>query len=234
MKNKNILWGILFILVGVFIIFQKQFAFWNISIWTILFTLVFGTTLIASLKRLQWFGILFSIAFLLIVYADILKISYLTPWPVLGAALCGSIGLTMIFHKPFGKKTAYFGNKNEGGQFFVKECTEDEVYRCEAAFCNTVKYADCSQMKKAQLENSFAKMTVYFDHVVLKDGRADMKVENSFGETILYLPKEWQVQLVSEQSFGSVTCNGECAVVSENLLRIEAETSFGSIEINYI
>lgn len=234
MKNKNILWGILFIMIGVFVLFQRQFEFFHISVWTVVFTIVFSATLVASLKKMQWFGILFSLAFLVILYADAFHISFLAPWPVLWAAFFGSIGMSMIFHKPGKKKETYFGEKFDGQKVFVKECAENEVYRCEAAFCNTVKYADCSYMKLAMLENSFAKLTVYFDHVVLKDGLADMRVENSFGETVLFLPKEWQVQIVSEQNFGSVNIHGACAEVSENLLRLEAETNFGSIEINYI
>lgn len=234
MKNKNILWGVLFILIGVFVLFQRQFSFFNISVWTIVLTIGFSAMLAASLKKMQWFGIIFSLAFLVIIYADVFHISFLAPAPILWAALFGSIGMTLIFQKPIGKKEKNFGDGFGGENFFVKEGAENEVYRCEAVFCNTVKYADCSYMRLAKLENSFAKMTVYFDHVALKDGRADMRVENSFGQTILFIPKEWQVQIVSEQNFGSVNIKGECADISSSLLRIDAETNFGSIEINYV
>ena len=61
--------------------------------------MIFGVALVKSLRKLEWTGILFSLAFLAIIYADMLHIEHLTPWPVLGAALLGSIGLNMIFHK---------------------------------------------------------------------------------------------------------------------------------------
>mgnify|MGYP006893000712 FL=1 len=40
-----------------------------------------------------------SIAFICIIYDDWLGITALTPWTVLGAALLGSIGLSLIFKK---------------------------------------------------------------------------------------------------------------------------------------
>ena len=46
--------------------------------------------------------ILFSIAFICIIYDDWLGITALTPWTVLGAALLGSIGLSLIFKKKSG------------------------------------------------------------------------------------------------------------------------------------
>ena len=42
---------------------------------------------------------LFSLAFAAILFDEALGIEAITPWPVLGAALLGTIGLNMIFNK---------------------------------------------------------------------------------------------------------------------------------------
>lgn len=233
-RNKNIIWGLFFIAAAVMIICQKQFDFLHISIWTILLTVVFGVTFIDSLRKLEWGGMLFSLAFLAIVYDDILGITDLTPWPVLGAALLGTIGLNMIFHKK-----PHVNVYNDGHLISKKEPYEDEqagddIYRCETAFSTSVKYVNSQDLKEARLENSFGKLTVFFDNAILHEGRAYMDIENSFGETEIFIPREWHADLTTEQSFGHVTCIGECALESDNIVKIKAESSFGSIVINYV
>ena len=42
---------------------------------------------------------LFSLAFLIIVNDELLGLEAITPWPVLGAALLGSLGLNLLFPK---------------------------------------------------------------------------------------------------------------------------------------
>lgn len=52
-----------------------------------------------GIRNVNFWEILFSIAFICIIYDDWLGITALTPWTVLGAALLGSIGLSLIFKK---------------------------------------------------------------------------------------------------------------------------------------
>ena len=96
-KGKNIFWGLLFVLGAVFILVNRLGYFEGISIVTVIFTIIIAGALIDSIFHRSFGGILFSLAFLCILYDELLGIENLTPWPVLAAALCGTIGLNMIF-----------------------------------------------------------------------------------------------------------------------------------------
>lgn len=96
-KGKNIFWGLLFILGAVFIVVNRLGYFQDISVLTVIFTIIVAGVLIDSIAHRSFGGILFSLAFLCILYDKPLGMEALTPWPVLAAALCGTIGLNMIF-----------------------------------------------------------------------------------------------------------------------------------------
>lgn len=234
MKNKNTVLGIFFIAAAILLICQKQFAFLHISIWTLFLTVIFGVALVKSLRKLEWTGILFSLAFLAIIYADMLHIEHLTPWPVLGAALLGSIGLNMIFHKHPHAQFYINDHRMKNGENYLEENASEELYRCESAFSTVVKYVNCSDLREAHIENAFGKVTVYFDNAILHEGNARMNLENSFGEMQIFIPKDWNVDVSTEEAFGRVSYVGECSHTSNCYLRVFAETSFGAITINYI
>ena len=86
-KNSGkILWGLFFILAAVYVVVSKLWIMPEISVFS----------------NVNFWEILFSIAFICIIYDDWLGITALTPWTVLGAALLGSIGLSLIFKKKSG------------------------------------------------------------------------------------------------------------------------------------
>lgn len=236
-KSKNVIIGLAFITAAVLLIVQKQFGLLDISIWKLVFTFVFGVSLVKSIMKVKWTGILFSLAFLAILYADELHIEKLSPWPLLGAALLGSIGLKMIFHK--GSHTHVYFNEesdyNESGNFkYVEENSMDDVYCCDCAFSTSVKYVNSSDLREAHIDNAFGKITVYFDNAQLHDGNAHMTLDNAFGEMDIYIPKEWNVDLKTDQVFGHVSCIGDCAHTGDNYLRLSADTAFGQIVIHYV
>ena len=61
-----------------------------------------------------------------------------------------------------------------------------------------------------------------------------MNVENHFGMTSLYVPKEWQVQNNLDRAFGSVSEKGRYEGSSDTLLYINGSTNFGTIVIVYV
>ena len=98
MKRENIFWGLFFILAALFMLVGRLDFFEGLSFFKIFGTLLLVGWLGHSLSKRDYGGILFSIAFLCILYDEFLGIEELTPWPVLGAAMFGSIGLSM--HRP--------------------------------------------------------------------------------------------------------------------------------------
>lgn len=96
---SKLFWGLLLILMAVFLILSKMGLIKGISVWSVFFTVVFGALLIHGLIKRSFTAIFFSIAFLCIIYDDQLGITALTPWTVLLSALLLSIGMGILFHK---------------------------------------------------------------------------------------------------------------------------------------
>lgn len=235
-RGRNVFWGILFILGAVFILLNKQGYFVDIGVGTVIFTIILAGVLVDSVVHRSFGGILFSLAFLCILYDEPLGIEELTPWPVLTAALLGTIGFNMIFR---GKKRSWkFEKQYEWDSSDCKEVIDeesDEWIRCEVSFSSANKYVNSTNLKKADLEVSFGGMTVYFDNAVLNKGKAIVNLEISFGSMQLYIPKSWKVVMNLDTSFGGCKEHGSCnAGNEENILMINGEVSFGGLEIYYI
>ena len=92
-------WGLFFIVGAALIIVNQLGCLTGISLFSLICTLLLIPIIIKSIAYRSFAGILFPIALLGIIYAEPLGITALSPWPLLAAALFGSIGLSLIFHK---------------------------------------------------------------------------------------------------------------------------------------
>ena len=235
-KNSGkILWGLFFILAAVYAVVSKLFIMPQVSVFSILLTVFFIWLFLHGIRHVNFWEILFSIAFVCIIYDEQLGITALTPWTVLGAALLGSIGLSMIFKKGGRHKPSISFEYDSGnGDDEEAENYDGEDIRIDNTFGTAIKYVNSDNFCRAKVENSFGSLTVYFDNAIIQSGEATIKVENSFGETNLYIPKEWKTENAIGQSFGAVNVHGACEGSSSHVLRLKGETSFGETNIYYI
>ncbi|MDD6306721.1 MAG: LiaF-related protein [Clostridiales bacterium] len=232
MKGKKIFWGIFFILAAVIVIISKMGMIPDVGVFHILITAFMIWMFVEGIHHRNFFEILFSIAFICIIYDEPLGIEALTPWTVLAAALLGSIGLSMLFR---GKKKTQFSvdwsdNKKGGNS---EQCNGEHVH-CENNFGSAIRYINSDNFCNAHLENNFGSMTIYFDNAIIQGASAYVEVENNFGETILYIPKEWKVENHLEHSFGTINEYGRPQGSSNATLHIRGEANFGHIDINYV
>lgn len=235
MKKQKIFWGIFFIVVALLIIVSKLGLMPDVGVFSIFATIILLWMLIQGLKHINFYEIMFAIAFLCIIYDEPLGIEALTPWSVLAAALLFSIGLSMLFHGKrkyrhsvniAGKNHEVFGNSSE--QF------SDERLICENNFGEAIRYVNSDNFRDAHLENNFGSLTVYFDNAIIQGDSAQVSIENNFGVTALYIPKEWKVVTNLEHSFGSIDEYGASDGSSDTALYIQGETNFGHIELHYV
>ena len=235
MKSRKLFWGLFFILAAIYVIVSKFGILPDIGVFSIIITVFLIWTFIEGVRHVNFYEILFSVAFICIVYDEQLGITALTPWTVLGAALLGSIGLSMIFGGIKKKRNAtctqsgaqgYMGSDSE-------QCTGEQI-RCENNFGSAIRYINSDNFKNAQVENNFGTISVYFDNAIVQSGSAFANVENNFGETNLYVPKEWKVQNNLERSFGAINEVGSSIGTSNTMFFINGSANFGAINIHYI
>ena len=232
MKKERIFWGVLFILAGIFLVISKLGYFQDVNVFSLLLTVFLVVVIVKSLLRLNFAGILFPIAFLSIIYDKQLGITAITPWTVLIAALFGSIGLSMIFHKRINWVNH---NHNCEDYKFEKIDVEDESnVTFKNSFGASIKYINTDKFEQGDFDCSFGAMKVYFDNAVMSNENAIVRINASFSGIELYIPKTWNVNDKTNVFFGSVSEKNRNNQTTTNDLTLVGNVSFSGVEIIYI
>lgn len=230
-KTKKVFWGVLLLLGAVALLVNKMGFLEGFGFWSILFSVVLVGIFVNGLVKRSFGQILFSLAFLVIVNDELLHLEQITPWPVLGAALLGTIGLNILFPR-FGKG-AHISVNGKTRRKVDSENRDGSRVFYENCFGESVKYLT-GEISDVNIESSFGAMQVYFSDAVLREHRANVHVEVSFGSVVLYVPSDWKVLLNMDTAFGSTNEKGQCNPNGENVLYVSGEVSFGELQIRYI
>ena len=236
---NKLFWGLLFLLGGVALILNRLDIWptiYNISLWDVLLTLFFVWIFLSGLRHRNFFGILFGLALIAIQYDELLHITSITPWTLLGATLLASIGLTIIFpqkHHHYNHSSINSFEFVDSGKKVFNEADGETLY-FKNSFGSTTKYVNTDALVHATLQNSFGEMKVYFDNAVIKNGVAEINLEVSFGEATLYIPKTWNVENHTKASFGGLKEENRNQSQGCPTLRIYGEIAFGEAVIVYI
>lgn len=236
-KASNVFWGILLLLGALALIVSKMGYFENVGFWSILLSIGLIAILVKGVIYRSWGSILFPLALLGIVNDKLLGIEAITPGPVLGAALLGTIGLNLLFPRKWYHRFLSHGGNEEWGECEFKESEDVEGgrhVRIEASFNSGVKYISNNDLHSVKVDSSFCTLTLYLDNAVLHNGNAFLNFDTSFGTLELYVPAGWNVRINARTSFGHATETGSCNMQGENTLIISGEVSFGELRVHYI
>lgn len=230
MSKKNVGWGLVLIVLAVYLIVSRMGLLPALPFFKVIFTAFFGYGVIHGILKRSFFETIMSLAILGCMYDDLLHIEAITPWILLFSALLISCGLDMIFRN-------WRHRVHVEGSF--RSCRTDnyadsDFIKCENSFGSTNKYVNTDHLTGAAIENNFGALNVYFDNAVIANGEAEISVENNFGETNLYIPKTWRVDCKQSTAFGDIRFYGQAnADMDAPLLRINAETNFGAIKVYF-
>lgn len=236
MKRERIFWGALLILIGVFMIVSKLGYFTNVSVLSLVLTIFLVAVIVKSIPHLNFSGILFPIAFICIIYDKQLGITNITPWTVLIAALFGSIGLSMIFHRHNKWVNVNFDNDDYKDDYkFEKIDVEDESHiSFKSSFSGSVKYINTNSFEQADFKCSFGAMKVYFDNATMSGENAVVRLNVSFSGIELYIPKNWRVENKTNVLLGAIDEKNKNNQVTTNTLTLIGDISFSGVEIIYV
>jgi predicted membrane protein len=230
MKKEKIFWGLFFILAGIFIIVSRLGYFPELNVFSLILTVFLVACMIKSLRHLNFAGVLFPAAFLCIIYEDLLGITEITPWPVLGAALFGSIGLSIIFHN----KLHYHHFKHQEHFTEVIDQEDGNSFNFETNFGSSIKYVNSEDFTQARLECSFGAMKVYFDNAVIQNDNAVIRLDVSFAGVELYVPKTWNVINKADVSFGAIEEKNRNQSTGIPSVTLVGSSSFSGVTIIYV
>lgn len=238
MKKDNIFWGLFFILGGIFLIVSRLNLLGDFSFLTLFFTILLIAWLVRSLRYMEFGGILFSVAFLCILYDDFLHIERLTPWPVLGAAAFGTIGLSIIFKDKMhsfrgnSSSSSFVDRPNEGARKPGEEVTDNQ-FTFSTTFSSSAKYVRSDDFSQARINCSFGEMKVYFDDAMIQNGDANIYLDVKFGGVELYLPKTWNVINHASATFGGIDEKNRSATNGTPTVILNGDVAFGGVTIIY-
>lgn len=238
-ENKNVFWGALF-LIGAIALLLNKLGFLNIllggmSFFQIIVTVFLVGILVKGMAKRSFGQILFSVAFIVIVNAKVLHMEAFTPWTVLGAAALGTIGLHLMFPN-VRSGHGRFLTINGREVIFAPVAAESRKgdRRCfENCFGQSAKYVS-GEVSRVKLDNCFGFLQVYFTDAQLKDGTAEVIVDDVFGSTIIYVPADWKVIMNVSNVFGAAGERGQCNPEGNIVLYVKGNVAFGKIEIRYI
>ncbi len=233
MKKENIFWGVFFILGGIFLLVSKLNLLGDFSFLTLFLTILFVAWFARSIRHMEFGGMLFSIAFLCILYDDFLGIEEITPWPVLGAAAFGAIGLSMIF-KNHNMKCSHgcYVNRPDKTKGSFEEVTDNQ-FTFSTSFSSSAKYVKSDDFTNAALNCSFGEMKVYFDDAMIQHGEAQIRLNVSFGSVELYIPKTWTVINDASAAFGAIDEKNRNESAGTPIVRLRGDVTFGGVSIIY-
>jgi predicted membrane protein len=243
MKNKNVFMGVLLISIAVFLILN-QFGLVTpgISGWNIVLGGFFVGLLIRGIADKSFFGIFFPLAFLWLIFDDVLGFRDISSGTVMLIALLLSIGFSYLFpqkkHKDEKKIDIEWeayenGDKVGEHQRVVDETTENSVY-CSNTFGATTKYINSNNLQRATLDCSFGEIKAYFDNAVVQNPSVEICVHVSFGSVELYIPREWNLVQNANVFAGSVSEKNRNCSDGRPVVELVGEVNFGAVTIIYV
>lgn len=241
-KARNYVWGVVFLVVAVLMLFNQLDIFSKLHMWKLIVAVLLFLWGAEGVRKKEWGNIFFPIAILCIVFNDnIPGLDAITPWPVLGAALFGSIGMNMLA----GNKKSEFKNSadyieykesayGEGARQATDEKTGvDNTFTFSTSFNTGVKYVSADDFVKANVNCSFGEVKIYFDDAFIHCEEAVIDLNVKFGSVNLYLPKEWYVENHAVAVFGGIEEKNRSITTGTPKVRLVGDVAFGNVSVVY-
>lgn len=232
MKKERIFWGLFFLLAAVLVILNRFSLFAEISLIRLLVTIALVIWMLQSIIHRSMTGILFSIAFLLICYDDLLPLEPLTPGTLLLAATFASIG----FHFLIPHRSGSFDDCREARDWAdaAQESVSDNCVRLKTTMGTGIKYVSSADFQQADIECSMGAMKVYFDNAHIVQESAVIRLSARMCGIELYVPRSWNITEACTQTLSNIQESGYCDASVSQMVRIEGKLSLSTVKIIYI
>ncbi len=232
--KKSVFWGVIIILLAVYVIASKMMALPDIPVIKIAFTILLAYIIFNGIRKLHFGEIFIPLAIIAWMFDKALGIENLTPWPVLIAAVLLSIGFGMIFKKR--KFVVKSGRDISMAAFDNVDINEADgsTITVKNTFGELSKYVNSNDFTTGEIQNTFGETRVYFNNAVMADGKATLYIDNTFGEVYVYLPNTWRMEMKRNNSLGDISVKGTGNNdMDAPFIKIEANNTFGDISIRF-
>lgn len=246
-KWSRISWGVGLIAAAVFLVIdQLHLLPFTMGFWSIFWTVVFAASLITSIINKNLYGSIFSIAFLLIIYAKPLHIAALAPWTILLVAFLISAGISLIFRKSFkptviinGKKVDANWSDLKNKNFKADDVITDSSFGVDSdnvvisgKMTEAARYIHSQNLKTVTIDASMGDVSVYLDDAKAAGNEVIMNINTSMCDVNIYIPSDWQVENNMQNNFSDVDIDYEKSTGTRLIL--QGKNTMGDLNIQHV
>lgn len=246
-KWSRIFWGVGLIAAAVFLVIdQLHLLPFTIGFWAIFWTVVFVASLITSVINKNLYGAIFSIAFLVIVYAKPLHISALSPWTILLVAILVSAGISLIFRNSFkptiiinGKKVNANWSDLINKNFKADNVITDNSFGIDSdnvvisgKMTEASRYIHSQNLKTVTIDSSMGDVSVYLDDAKAAGDEVIMNINTSMCDVDVYIPSDWQVENNMQNSLSDVDIDHSKGTGTKLIL--QGRNTMGDLAVKHV
>ncbi|MGO5303977.1 LiaF transmembrane domain-containing protein [Lactobacillus amylovorus] len=246
-KWSRIFWGVGLIAAAVFLVIdQLHLLPFTIGFWAIFWTVVFVASLITSVINKNLYGAIFSIAFLVIVYAKPLHISALSPWTILLVAILVSAGISLIFRNSFkptiiinGKKVNANWSDLINKNFKADNVITDNSFGVDSdnvvisgKMTEASRYIHSQNLKTVTIDSSMGDVSVYLDDAKAAGDEVIMNINTSMCDVDVYIPSDWQVENNMQNNLSDVDIDHSKGTGTKLIL--QGRNTMGDLTVKHV
>lgn len=246
-KWSRIFWGVGLIAAAVVLVIdQLHLLPFTIGFWAIFWTVVFVASLITSVINKNLYGAIFSIAFLVIVYAKPLHISALSPWTILLVAILVSAGISLIFRNSFkptiiinGKKVNANWSDLINKNFKADNVITDNSFGVDSdnvvisgKMTEASRYIHSQNLKTVTIDSSMGDVSVYLDDAKAAGDEVIMNINTSMCDVDVYIPSDWQVENNMQNSLSDVDIDHSKGTGTKLIL--QGRNTMGDLTVKHV
>lgn len=245
-KLGRAFWGIFFIACALFVVLN-QMGIWTyrLGFWAAIGTVIFAISLLDGLINRRITESVFSVAFILMIFAEPLHITRLVPWTILLAAVLISVGLGIIFRNRFhtvvyaNKKIKNFRDKRENltDHIFTDTVSKEQGSHVvvDQTMSDTSRYIYSKALETIDVNAKMSDVNLYLDDAQAANETVTMNVNITMTDLTIYLPLSWQVESNMASTFmsGDFEIDGTSNGGGPTLI-IQGRSSMSDIKIEYV
>lgn len=246
MKNKfwRSFWGIFFLAAAALVVVnQMGILTYKLGFWAIVGTIIFVLSLIDGIINRRITESVFSVAFLLMIFAQPLHIEKLVPWTILLAAILISIGLGIIFRNRF--HTVVYANKKIKNFRDKREAISDHIFTdtvsnengahvvIDQTLSDTSRYIHSKDLETIDINAKMGEVNIYLDDAQAANGTVIMNLNITMTDLNIYVPLSWEVESDLAPTFGNFEIDGTSNGGGPTLI-VQGHASMCDIDVNYV
>lgn len=222
--KRNITFGLSLIVLAILIVLNALGYLGGLSTWTIILSFILLVIFLASLVKLEYFGIFISLGLGAIIYKDQLGFQDVSAWTIIIASLLLGIGFSAIFKK---SRIHYY---NFGYQ--------DNEYKREKM---REKREEMRNFKNSSSSFSRTDDGIFYGYTDNKSGEEDIDEKpieddvityrSRFSNSTRFIKSKNLEKAFFDNEFGSLTIYLDQVDLSEDGAEIEVYCRFGNIRL---